>query len=249
MKYLISSLSLTLWLLMTGVVAPVFAQSQVLDTGTDVEVSSESENTLRIGKGGIKIDVDFDDDESNQEKLEKVADLIGDTLNKDVGDGLSVEFKTLDEDEKEKLVEAIESGFSIKNDGSHKIPAAAILLTLIGIVLFFGTPVFLLFVLLHSGYKKRRQKMELVTMYLQADRELPEHVINAIDNGGAASSLRSGLGLTTIGLGLIVAFNVSGDGEVAAFGFIPMFIGLGRLAFWYLDERKHDNTNDQTLNK
>jgi hypothetical protein len=248
MKNLILSLSLTLGLIVAGASSPLMAQETVTQT-ENAQQDDESTNSIRIGDGGFKIDVDFDGDDNNQEKLDKVAKVVGKVLSEDVGKELSVEFKTLNNDEKEELVKVIQQGFSFDMHDSDEIPAGVLLLALPAIVLFFGTPVFLLIVLLHSGYKKRRQKMELVTMYLQADRELPPHVMNAFDNGGAASSLRSGISLAAIGLGLVVAFNVSGDGDVAAFGFIPLFIGVGRLAFWFLEERKHDNTEPTNLIK
>jgi len=246
MKHLILSLSLTLGLL-TAVTGPSLYAQEVADSAVNSEATSESENSIKIGNGAFKLDLDFDDDDNNQKKLDKVAKIVGKVLSEDVGNELSVEFKTLDSSEKEELIDAIESGFSFENHGSNDIPSGAILLALPAIVLFFGTPVFLLIVLLHSGYKKRRQKMELVTMYLQADRDLPAHVMNAFDNGGGASSLRSGLSLTAIGLGVVIALNVSGDSDAAAFGFIPLFIGVGRLIFWFLEERKNENTDTQKL--
>lgn len=247
MKHLILSLSLTLGLIVAGVSPSVYAQEGADEVAT-TEVSSKSDSSIKIGNRGINFDVDFGDNDGDQEKLDKVAKLVGKVLSEDVGRELSVEFKTLNSDEKEELIDVIESGFSFNDHDSNDVPAGAILLALPAIVLFFGTPVFLLMVLLHSGYKKRRQKMELVTMYLQADRDLPAHVMNAFDNGGAASSLRSGLSLTAIGLGVVIALNVSGDSDAAAFGFIPLFIGVGRLIFWFLEERKHDNTDSGKLN-
>ena len=247
MKHLILSLSLTLGLIVAGVSSSLTAQET--DTQTEnVQKSDTSTNSSKIGDGGFKVDIDFNDDD-NQKKLDKVAKIVGSILNEEAGKELSVELKTLSDDEKEELVEAIEEGFSFDMGGSNDIPGGALLLALPAIILFFGTPVFLLIVLLHSGYKKRRQKMELVTMYLQADRELPPHVMNAFDNGGAASSLRSGISLAAIGLGIVVAFNVSNNGDVAAFGFIPLFIGVGRLAFWFLEERKQENTDTTNLIK
>ena len=149
MKHLILTLSLTLGLMMAG--PSLAAQEDSVKGPSDEKSVSEPENRLQIGSDGIKFDVNFDDEDSDEMKLDKVAKLIGTVLNEDVGDGLSVEFKTLDEEEKEKLVEAIESGFSFDKERSRSIPGGAILLALPAIVLFFGTPVFLLMVLLFKA--------------------------------------------------------------------------------------------------
>lgn len=240
MKHLILTLSLTLGLLVVGATTAVVAQESGSQQESVETTSEDNKNSIKIGNGNVKFA--FDTEDSNQKKLEKVAKLVGKVLSKDVGEELSVELKTLSDNEKEELVEVIESGFSF--DNNHSGGLSDNIVPLLAVLLIFGFPIVLVMVLARSGQKKRIQKMELVSMYLQADKELPRHVINAFEKGGADSSLRSGLVLIAVGLGLIVGFNISGDSDAAAFGFIPLFIGIARLAFWYFEERKYTESSE-----
>jgi hypothetical protein len=77
----------------------------------------------------------------------------------------------------------------------------------------------------------------LVNVYLEANKEVPPQVLNSFDVG-AATSLRRGLMLTALGVGILAAFGAAGDSEVGALGLIPLFVGVARLIYWYVEERK-----------
>ena len=66
-----------------------------------------------------------------------------------------------------------------------------------------------------------------------------------LDNGGSASSLKSGLTLTAVGIGIVAALGANGAEEAAGFGLIPMFLGIARLIFWFLVERKTEPKSQQ----
>ena len=94
--------------------------------------------------------------------------------------------------------------------------------------------------------------MDLVNAYLNSGQEVPQHVLNSLDASDSSSTFRSGLMFGMIGLGWIVTFNVMGAEEFAALGFIPLFLGFGRLIFWFFDERKRQpnpasNTNEVSI--
>jgi len=80
--------------------------------------------------------------------------------------------------------------------------------------------------------------MDLVQAYLDAGKEVPPQVLNTFGNGGG--SLRSGLMLTAIGIGIVAAFNAANNSSVGALGLIPMFIGLAKLLYWFFEERKYN---------
>lgn len=235
MKYLLTLCTL----LAISMYSPVYAQN---------DDSSSSESVLQIGNdsdGGLKIDVDFDDEIDADEKIQKVADLISE-FDSDFGRELEVELGSLSDEDKAKLIKKLDQGFTF-NTNADVIPAGAVLIALPAVILIFGMPLFLLIALLGFGHRKRKQKMELVQLYINSERDIPEHVITSLDSGGSASSLKSGLTLTAVGIGVLVAFGALGAEEVGAFGLIPMFLGIARLIFWYLVERKSEGKTEQEL--
>ncbi len=211
-----------------GLSANLVAQEQV-----ETPATTTAETAGTDAKGNINIDINLDDlddlDENDAEKIGEIVNLVS-KYNTELAQELKVELDGLSQEEKAAIVDKLEDGFDVDD-----IPSGAILIPIVAIIAVFGLPVFLLIVLVTSGHRKRKQKMELVNLYLANDKELPEHVINAFDTGGAANSLRSGLVLTGVGLGLVAAFNES---DVGNFGLIPLFLGIARLIYWYLEERK-----------
>lgn len=200
----------------------LLAQEQAIEPANTVSEAVEKESKSRIT---YNIDID---DETDAEKLAEIADLVG-KYNSELGDELKVELEGLSESEKEIIISKLEGGFDTAD-----IPDGAVAISIIAILAVFGLPVFLLIVFMTSGHRRRKQKMELVNLYIANDKELPEHVITAFDTGGAANSLRSGLVLVAVGLGLAAGFS----GNAGNFGLIPLFLGLARLIYWYLEERK-----------
>lgn len=217
-------------LVATGLNLPAYAQD---------ESSPPKDSTIHVGKdsdGGIKVQLDFDDEIDDDQKIQKVTDLISE-FDSEIGRELEMEFSGLSDQDKTMLIEKLDEGFSFNSD-IEGIPAGAVFIALPAVILIFGMPLFLLLALLGAGNRKRKQKMELVNLYIKSERDIPEHVITALDSGGSASSLKSGLTLTAVGLGIVGAFNIIGAEEAGAFGLIPMFLGIARLIFWFLVERK-----------
>ena len=190
----------------------------------EVEPSAAAESDKKRG-----IHIQFGDEElSDSEKINKIVESVG-KINTNFADELKVELDGLDAHEKKELLRKLDDDFDVGGIG-----AGEILVAVVAIVSVFGLPVFLLIVLVVSSHRKRKQKMELVKLYIANDKELPEHVVNAFDRGGASNSLRSGLVLVAVGFGLTGAF--SGE-NIPNFGLIPLFLGIARLVYWYLEER------------
>jgi hypothetical protein len=183
-----------------------------------------------------KLDLDFDEEADVDNKINSIVKLVS-KFDQEAGKELELELKGLDQEEKAELNHALSDGLKIGGD-FDRFPIGVVFIALPAVILIFGMPLFLLIALLAAGNRKRKQKMEIVDLYIKSDRDIPEHVISALDNGGSASSLKSGLTLTAVGLGIVAAFNTVGADEVAGFGLIPMFLGIARLIFWFLVERK-----------
>jgi len=205
------------------------------------ERQAEQNSGVRVTSNGVKVDVNvgFDEKTSDDEKIKKVTKLISE-FDSDFGEELALELGSLSEQDKAKLVKKLDQGFSFRNE-IDAVPTGAVLIALPAVILIFGGPLFLVIALLAFGHRKRKQKMELVELYIKHDRDIPEHVINGLDSGGSASSLKSGLTLTAVGLGVVAALGASGAEEAVGFGLIPMFLGIARLIFWSLVERKNES--------
>ncbi len=219
-------------LLAIGLSTPSFAQ----DADTVNDTSENVLNVKELSEGGVKVNIDFDEEISADQKIRKVTDLMGE-FDPELGRELETELNALSDDEKQRLVEKLDDGFTF-DPGVDNFPIGIVFIAVPAVLLIFGMPLFLLIALLVAGHRKRRQKMELVDLYIKSDRDIPEHVMTGLDNGGSASSLKSGLTLTAVGIGIVAALSASGGDEAAGFGLIPMFLGIARLVFWFLVERK-----------
>jgi hypothetical protein len=215
----------------TALTMPTFAQEADAELQDSVAQFEES-----IEQGiNVKLDLDLDYEVDVDNKIESIVSLVS-KFDEQAGKELESELKDLSDEEKAELGDALNHGLRI--DGGHNFPVAALFIAVPAVILFLGTPLFIVIALLAAGNRKRKQKMEIVDMYIKSDRDIPEHVITALDSGGSASSLKSGLTLTAVGIGVVAAFNALGAEEVGGFGLIPMFLGIARLIFWFLVERK-----------
>lgn len=235
MKNLITSVTFIMALIAFG-----FASAQPDNDATkknDDSTASQVLNESNEYERGLQLKWDFDDDElSTDEKFEIAKKAIKDTIGSEFDKDIEVEIEGLSDEEKKEIIDALEEGFSI-NMGSDDIPAGALAIVIPVLLLTLGMPIIIVLVVLWFGHKKCRQKMEVINAYLQADREVPDQVLNAFDVG-SKSSLRRGIMLVGLGLGIVAAFNGFGESEVAALGLIPFFIGLARLIYWFLEGRK-----------
>jgi len=211
--------------------APVFAE---VEEGADqTSVVEEKSDTDK----GARINVNWENDElSTDEKFEIAKKAIEDAVGGEFSKEIALEIEGLSDEDKKELVSALEEGFPLAID-PNRIPAGALAIAIPAVVLIFGMPIFIVLLVLWFGHKKRRQKMEVINAYLQADREVPDQVLNAFDVG-AKSSLRRGIMLTGLGLGILAAFNGFNEPEIGALGLIPLFIGLARLVYWFIEDRK-----------
>ncbi len=227
-------------LLVTAVTMPTFAQEN------DAPSQQPKVEVARNLDGGLKIDIGVDDDISVDEKIDKVADLISE-FDSEFGRELKSELGSLSDEDKAELVEKLDQGFTFDTGMGGLGSVGTVLIGVPTVILIFGMPLFLLLALLGAGNRKRKQKMELVELYIKSDRDIPEHVMTGLDNGGSASSLKSGLTLTAVGLGIVAALGANGAEEAVGFGLIPMFLGIARLVFWFLVERKVEPSKESDL--
>lgn len=232
MKNLLVGLGLMLALVSVG---HIWAQEEavtvsVAANGDRVEPSGDTR--------GIKVDLNFESDAvSDEESLQKLTTVVRKLAGDEVANEVVIELDGLSESEKAEVAEAIRDGFKFKSD---EVPGWVGAVAIVAIVLFFSVVILLPIAFFVNGSRKRRQKMELIQVYLDSGRDVPPQVLSSFGSG--VGSFRSGLILTGAGFGIVAGFNAAGEPSVGALGLIPLFIGIAKLVYWLFEERKYDKT-------
>lgn len=225
--------------LMLSISSFAFAQTaDVENTATAIEQTVDAKVNVKDDEGKLRIDIEIDGDEelTSEQKFAAARKAIRDNFGEEVVNDLEADISRLSSEDKEKIVKAIEDGITFDLNGSD-MPVGAAIVASLAVVLIFGMPVFIVLLILWFGHKKRRQRVELVNRFLDAGKDVPPEVLHTIDADGG-NSLRRGIMLTGIGAGIVAGFNAAGDSDIAGFGLIPLFIGIARLVYWYIAERK-----------
>ncbi len=214
------------------------SEPQVEQAYTDIagELSDRDDSQESKSSGSsIKIDLDLDGDESDKDAIKKLTTVIKQVAGEDVANEVVLELEGLSEEEKNEIREAFAHGFPTEH-----IPGWVGAVAILAILLIFGAPVWILLVVFVFGARKRKQKMQLIQMYLDSDKDVPQQVLETF--GQPTSSFRSGVMLSAVGLGILAAFSAAGDESVGALGLIPLFIGIAKLVYWFLEERTPESS-------
>ncbi|MFT5571142.1 MAG: hypothetical protein ACI9FR_000050 [Cryomorphaceae bacterium] len=244
MKQLLLGLNM---LLMVGAMSfahldSAYAQeSDAIVIGVGATSSDQTEVTEEDDGFNISINLG-DEEDSAEKKLKNAVTTLSKVIGKEISDDIAIELEGMSEDEKEQIVVALSNGFSFDSHDSGGISVREFLIAFTAIVLIFGMPVFILIILLMFGSRKRRQKMDLVRTYLDAGKDVPEEVL-AEFSGGGTNSLKRGVTPLAIGAGMIAASFILGETALAAFGLIPLFIGIARLVYWKYETKPTDLAN------
>ena len=183
----------------------------------------------------IKVDVDIDGDDVNDESIKKISDLVRGIAGDEVANEVIVELDGLSEDEKAQLAESIKKGIKFDTD---QIPDWLGAVVILAVVLIFGSPILILITVFFFMARKRKQKMNVIQVYLDAGKDVPPELLRTFDN--SVSSFRSGIMFAGAGLGIMAAFYSANNDSVGALGLIPLFIGVAKLLYWFFEERKYE---------
>ena len=131
-----------------------------------------------------------------------------------------------------------ESGHLIRvQSNDSDVPAGAMVLGGMAILLIFGTPVMLVAAVLYWGYRKRRLAHDTINQYLASGKEIPEEVMqNLFKDTKPKNNLHKGMVMCGLGFGIFLCFAIIGSMEAASFGMIFLFIGLAQLLIWKLEK-------------
>lgn len=119
-----------------------------------------------------------------------------------------------------------------------------ILVAIISIILVFGFPAFILFLIFFFRYKNRKARYRLAEQALAAGQPLPESLIKEFQlNSNQSTQSTQGIKNTFTGIGLFIfLWAITGEFGIGAIGLLVMFIGLGQ----WLDQRGKNNNIGRT---
>lgn len=116
-----------------------------------------------------------------------------------------------------------------------------ILVAIIAIVMVFGSPVFILFVIFFFRYKNRKARYRLAEQAIAAGRPLPDNFLKDIK---AVNPRSQGIKNTFTGIGLFVfLWGITGEFSIGTIGLLVMFMGLGQ---WLIGATQKKETNTPT---
>jgi hypothetical protein len=122
------------------------------------------------------------------------------------------------------------------------VPWIAIPIVTIVFLAIFGTPIFIVAVILYFSFSKTRALHRTVRLMVEKGQPVPEALLNPPPAQRQRSDMRRGVTLLMVGLGVMLFFAAVNDWEGGAWsiGLIPFLIGAGYLLVWKL-EGKRDN--------
>ncbi len=124
-----------------------------------------------------------------------------------------------------------------------------------GTLSLFGTPIFIVLVIMFFSYLKQRSLHRTVRMMVEKGQEVPAALFAPPPVIRARSDMRRGVILVMVGLGVMLFLAAVNDWEGGAWalGLIPFMIGAGYLAIWVMEGNKitfnrtaTDNTGTDT---
>ena len=120
------------------------------------------------------------------------------------------------------------------------VPWIAIPIVTIVFLTIFGTPIFIVAVILYFSFSKTRALHRTVRLMVEKGQPVPEALLNPPPAQRQRSDMRRGVVLAMVGLGLMLFFAAVNDWEGGAWsiGLIPFLIGAGYLLVWKLEGKK-----------
>jgi len=115
-----------------------------------------------------------------------------------------------------------------------------ILIPLFGIIIPFLTAVTIIFLVLRAKVTRDKSRNELIAKAIEHGKELSPDLFAADErNSKKSDPLTSALVSIGVGIGLFLAlYFFFGGFKFAAFGFIPLFIGIGQLVAYLINKNK-----------
>lgn len=130
--------------------------------------------------------------------------------------------------------------FNDKDFGN--IVGSGLLISLVSIIMVFGFPIFIIFIVFFFRYKNRKARYRLAEQAIAAGQPLPDNFIKEVKTYDPRSQ---GIKNTFTGIGLFVfLWAITGNFGIGTIGLLVMFIGLGQ---WFIgtNSKKEANKKDK----
>lgn len=115
-----------------------------------------------------------------------------------------------------------------------KTMGGTIVIATVAIVLVFGLPVFIIFLIFFFRYKNRRARYRLADQALSAGQPLPEGLIKECK---PTDQYSVGIKNTFTGIGLFIfLWAITGEFGIGAIGLLVMFMGIGQWLIGYMNK-------------
>lgn len=112
-------------------------------------------------------------------------------------------------------------------------------ISILSILLIFGTPIMLVAAFLYAGQRKRRLAHDMASQYLASGQSVPPEVWQGLSGDASPrSNLHKGMMMLGVGAGVFLAFWLMGSTKAAYLALIPLFIGIAQLLIWKLEKNK-----------
>jgi predicted PurR-regulated permease PerM len=97
---------------------------------------------------------------------------------------------------------------------------------------------FIVFIVLYFQRKEREAKYRVIEKALEHGQTLPEGIFEEKKIKRQWSSVRTGIILLTLGIGIFLTFLLIDQKEASFLGIIPIFLGLGFLLIGWIENKK-----------
>jgi hypothetical protein len=211
-----------------------------LETALEAMSDELQDELNEPGNDALKTNISVNDEHtvisisSDGEKISSIKNIIA-TLS-------DTEWDDLPEEDRQAIIEAaeiLEDGVEINISGSE-LGFGAIIGRIFAFIIFFlltfGLPFTIIALILFYKHRKRRQRMELVSKFIDAGKEVPEEILRDVsDIDPTDNSLKKGIRLIGVSTGVLLFLGILVGWGIASVALIPMFIGIARVVSWKLN--------------
>ena len=140
-----------------------------------------------------------------------------------------------------------------KDDGSdlffkdvNRSLVSGSIIAITAIILIFGFPIFIIFIIFYYRNKNRTAKYRLMEQALAAGQPLPAEFFKGME---PKSTLNKGIKNIFLGIGLfIMLWGLTGEFGLGCIGLLIMFTGIGQVTIHYLNQPKNDSKETHRYN-
>lgn len=120
------------------------------------------------------------------------------------------------------------------------------IIAITAIILIFGFPIFIIFIIFYYRNKNRTAKYRLMEQALAAGQPLPAEFFKGME---PKSTLNKGIKNIFLGIGLfIMLWGLTGEFGLGCIGLLIMFTGIGQVTIHYLNQPKNNSKETHRYN-